>query len=110
MAKTPGSETVTVVRVPKVDKLKPKPTGPAPEHDIEGCAILPRSSEEEGKGWVTVDGHMVIAPFGSDVLATDHVRTPDGVTWQVDGTPGSYKNRRGKGKAVIFYLERVGTA
>ena len=110
MANDPGVETVTVIRVPKTDPLRPKPTTPPPTHEIEGCAIVPRSSNEEGRGWVTIDGHMVAAPYDADVLATDHVRTPDGVEWQVEGTPARSKNKRGKEKACIFYLERVGTA
>lgn len=100
-----GSRTVTVVREQKVDRLDDTPAGAAPEHDIEGCLVLPRSSYEEGKGWVIVEGRMVVAPYGADVLATDKVRV-DGELWDVDGAPGDYENRRGKGKATIFYLAK----
>lgn len=103
-----GVRTVRVVREPKVDRLSDPAQGPAAEHDIEGCAILPRSSNEEGKGWVIVEGRMVIAPYGSDVLGTDKVRV-DGELWDVDGEPGDYENRRGKPKAMIFYLKRQGS-
>lgn len=108
MAKRIGTRTVTVIREPKVDRLKEPAQGPAAEHDIEGCAVTPRSSNEEGKGWVIVEGRVVVAPFEADVLATDRVRV-DGVTWDVDGAPGDYETRKGKGKATIFYLKRQGS-
>lgn len=107
MAKKIGSRTITVVRKAKVDRLSSAPAGSAPEHDVVGCVVLPRTSHEEGKGWVIVEGRMVIAPYGADVLATDLVRV-DGVTWEVDGAPGDYENKRGKGKATMFYLKRQG--
>lgn len=108
MAKKIGTRTVTVVRKPKVDRLASAPTGAPPEHPITGCAVLPRTSHEEERGWVIVEGRMVVAPYGSDVLATDQVRV-DGTTWDVDGEPGDYENKRGQGKATIFYLKRLGS-
>ena len=106
MAKKLGTRTITVIRKPKVDRLSTPAVGAPPEHDIEGCAVLPRTSHEEGKGWVIVEGRMVVCPFESDILSTDNVRI-DGVVWEVDGEPGDYENRRGKGKACIFYLTRL---
>lgn len=107
MAKKIGSRTVTVVRAPKVDRLDDAPTGPPPEHDITGCVVLPRSSFEEGKGWVIVEGRQIIAPYGADVIADDKVRLePDGPLWDVDGEPGDYEDKRARGKATIFYLTR----
>ncbi len=106
MAKKIGTRTVRVIRKPKVDRLATPAAGAPPEHDIEGCAVLPRTSFEEGKGWVIVEGRMVIAPYGADILGTDQVRL-EGVVWEVDGEPGDYENRRGKGKACIFYLTRL---
>lgn len=107
MAKKIGTRTVTVVRQPRVDRLDPNPPPAAIEHDIEGCAIVPRASQEEGKGWVVVEGYSVFAPHGADVTADDRVRF-DGVLWDVDGEPGDYENKRGQGKATIFYLTRGG--
>lgn len=109
MAKKIGSRTITVVRKTKVDRLSSTAPGAAPEHDVVGCAVLPRTSHEEDKGWVVVEGRMIIAPFGADVLATDLVRV-DGETWEVDGAPGDYENLKGKGKATIFYLKKLGSA
>lgn len=115
MAKKIGSETIHVIRKPKVDRLSSDNPASA-EHDIEGCVILPRlasgaqNSAEQGKGWVIIEGKMIIAPFGSDIQADDAVTIPgDTVKWQVDGAPGPYSNKRGRGKAVIFYLKRLGT-
>lgn len=107
MAKKIGSRTVTVIRAPKVDRLDPTPAGPAPEHDIEGCAVLPRSTYEADKGWTIVTGRQVIAPHGADILPSDQVML-DGETeiWDVDGEPGNYEDRRGLGKATMFYLKR----
>ena len=105
MPKKLGTRTVTIIRKTKVDRLSSAPTGPAPEHDLAGCAVLPRTSHEEGKGWVIVEGRMIVAPYDSDVLATDQVRV-DGAVWEVDGEPGDYEDRRGIGKATIFYLKR----
>lgn len=102
-----GARTVTVVRAQKVDRLEEPSGTPAPEHDITGCAVLPRVSHEEERGWVIVEGRTIIAPHGSDVLATDQVRV-DGETWDVDGAPGDYEDRRARGKATIFYLTRQG--
>lgn len=114
MAKKIGSETVTVVRQAKVDRLSDDSAPAASEHDVKGCVVLPRlasgaqNSAEGNKGWVIVEGKMVIAPFGSDVIADDKVRH-DGTTYEVDGKPGPYRNKAGRGKAMIFYLKHLGT-
>lgn len=108
MTKKIGVRTITVIRQAKVDRLAEPAVGAAPEHEIKGCAVLPRTSHEEERGWVVVEGRMIVAPFGSDVEATDKVRV-DGETWDVDGAPGDYENRRGRGKATIFYLKRQGS-
>lgn len=111
MAKKIGTETVHVIRKVKTDRLATPPVDAPAEHDIEGCAIAPRTSFETGKGWVIVDGRMVAAPYGADIQADDLVTIPDSPhTWQVDGVPGPYKNKRGKEKATIFYLKRQGTS
>lgn len=108
MAKKIGARTVTVIRELKTDRLDDPPQGPPAEHDIEGCAVLPRSSQEEGRGWVIVEGRMIIAPHGADVLADDRVRV-DGKVWDVDGEPGDYEDKKARGKATIFYLKRQGS-
>lgn len=106
MAKKIGTRTVTVVRAAKVDRFD-DPTGAPAEHDVEGCAILPRASKEEGKGWVIHEGWQVIAPYDADVTADDSVRL-DGELYSVSGKPGLFENTKGKGKALMFNLDRVG--
>lgn len=107
MAKKIGKRTVVVVRAQKVDRLDDPSATPPAEHDIDGCAVLPRASFEEGKGWVIVEGRQVIAPYGADVTADDKVRLePGGPLWSVDGEPGDYEDKKARGKATIFYLTR----
>lgn len=106
MAKKIGKRTLVVVRQAKVDRLSDETTAPS-EHEIEGCVVLPRSSFEEGKGWVIVEGRQIIAPYGADVTADDKIRLePGGPLWSVDGEPGDYEDKRARGKATIFYLTR----
>lgn len=110
MARKLGVRTVTVVRPVKTDRLSDPPAGAPPQHPIEGCAVLPRTSFERERGWVVVEGYQVIAPYGSDVLASDQVRLePGGPLWAVEGRPGDFESRRGVGKATIFYLKRAGS-
>lgn len=109
MAKKIGARTITVVRAPKVDRLSDTPAPGATQFPIRDCVVLPRTSHEEERGWVIVAGRMVIAPYGSDVLADDQVIV-DNETWDVDGEPGDYEDKRARGKATIFYLKRVGTS
>lgn len=108
MAKKIGTRTVSVVRSAKVDRLSSGPAPAATTHDIEGCAVLPRSSNEAGRGWVVVEGRTIFAPYGSDVTADDQIDV-DGKRWDIDGEPGHFENRRGVGKVTIFYLKRLGT-
>lgn len=105
MAKKIGSRTITVIRAPKVDRLSSS-TATATEHDITGCVVLPRTSYEENRGWTIVEGRTIIAPYGADVLADDQIRV-DGLTWDIDGAPGDYETKKGRGKATIFYLKRL---
>lgn len=107
MAKKIGARTITVVRQAKVDRLSDETPEPS-EHTVEGCVVLPRSSFEEGRGWVVVEGRQVIAPYAADVTADDKVRLePGGPLWSVDGEPGDYEDKKARGKATIFYLTRA---
>jgi hypothetical protein len=108
MAKKIGQRTITVIREPKTDRLDDPPAGPPAEHDVEGCAVVPRAALEEGKGWVNIEGWTVFAPYGADVLSTDRVRY-DGRVWDVDGVPADYENKRAKGKATLINLKRQGS-
>ena len=63
-------------------------------------------AQEEGRGWIQLDGYTVIAPHGSDVLADDDVIVR-GETFAVEGVPGDFRNRKGKGKALMITLSGV---
>lgn len=107
MARKIGSETITVIRKAKVDRLSDA-TSASSQHEIEGCVVLPRTSHEEDKGWTIVEGKQVVAPFGADIQSDDQVDY-EGVRWDVDGAPGPYRKKNGLGKATIFYLKRLGS-
>lgn len=93
-------ETVTVVRKPRADKLKPTPSV-EDRVDVEHCLVWPRASNEQGKGWVQISGYGVLFPPGSDVLATDQA-VVRGELHSVAGKPGDYGR-----KGIIVTLERV---
>lgn len=111
MAKKIGIHTITVKRQAKVDRLSTTPAAAPADHEVKGCAILPKSTFEEGKGWTITDDKQVFAPYGADVLPGDKVLLPgDPKPWNVDGTAGDYENKRGVGKATIINLTRTGKA
>jgi hypothetical protein len=91
-------ETVTVVRTPKVDRLKPSPAAAPAEHDLERCVILPRQAYELDRGWVQVDGYDIFAKAGSDVEAKDQLRVR-GEIHEVDAV-AVYPVKRGLGVKV----------
>lgn len=101
-----GNETITVVRKPRVDKLKPT-SGVEQRFDIEGCIVWPRAAVEEGRGWIQKAGQNVFAPAGSDIRPDDEVIVR-GLRYSVEGIPGDFRSRRGKRKGLLVNLERVG--
>lgn len=91
-------ETVTVVRTPKVDRLKPGPAAEPAEHDLKRSLVLPRQAYELGRGWVQVDGFDIFAKAGSDVVAKDQLRVR-GEIHEVDGV-AVYPVKRGLGVKI----------
>lgn len=69
-----------------------------PDHTIERCALAPSGSTEVVNGQATVvDKDTVYAPYDADVAARDEIVVPagqpiDAGTYQVDGSPGRYRN------------------
>lgn len=96
-----GKETITVKPQAQVDRLR-EATGPAPEsYPISNCLVWPRASEEEGRGWIGIEGYGVLAPAGSVIPRTAIVEY-DGRDYEVEGEPQDF-GRRG----VIVTLARV---
>lgn len=84
-------ETITISRPGGTD-----PFGdplPGATHPVDGCVIWQNSSTETMQGRDTIVTSMtVLAPVGSDILATDKVYLPGDDTaksarWQVNGDP-----------------------
>lgn len=99
-----GKEVVTIIRKPKVDKLKPTP-GAEVQFDIKRCHVLPRASNESQQGWVQVSGYTVIAPGEADIHEDD-VMMVRGAKHSVIGKPGVFfKGTRAK--HTFATVERV---
>lgn len=98
-----GTETLTVKPQVKVDKLRSSTAEAPATYEVTGCLSWPRSSLEEGKGWVGIDGRSVKCPPGTDIPRTARVVLSfDGLEYEVDGTPQDFGR-----KGVIVQLTRV---
>lgn len=102
-----GVETITRIRKPKVDKLKPQAAGESvPDKDFDNCEVLPRQPIETERGMVGVEGWDVFCfNPACDVVRTDQVKLR-GETYNVDGEPRRF-SRKGKFKAVQITLVKV---
>jgi hypothetical protein len=103
-----GSETVTVVRGGRVDRIKGI-TVAETTHDVEDCAIIPRASRDEAGGWVQVGGYTVYADPEADIKADDQVICR-GERCEVEGVPGVWRKRSGEAKALAVTLKSHGRA
>lgn len=102
-----GTETVVVRKPPEEDRFGNKKPG-AVVGSLERCIIWPRSStEESNRGIVGVDGYHVWAPEPYAVTpdAADIVEIR-GVSYNIEGQPGDWRNRRGKKKGLLFETSR----
>ena len=111
-----GKQSVFVIRRQRFDRLSDEDEIRETEREIKYCVVLPRwasgaQGNENDKGWTITEGHQILAPFGSDIMADDIVRLPfePSKEWEVDGMPGLYVNKRGKGKMTMVFVKRVGT-
>lgn len=60
-------------------------------HTIDGCAMAPRYSSEVNENRTSVIvGFSLFGPPGSDILAKDRVKTPDGNFYRVVGEAASW--------------------
>lgn len=64
---------------------------PSAAHTVSGCALYPSASSEDTtqRDTVIADWYL-LAPYGSDIKASDIVVLPGGARYEVDGSPGSY--------------------
>nr|WP_296763818.1 hypothetical protein [Rhodococcus sp. (in: high G+C Gram-positive bacteria)] len=87
-------DTVSILRsAGKRDKFGDK-TEKDFHHDVHQVGIDWEASEELKPGATEVDNRQLIVsdvilyvPYGSDILASDHVELPDGLTYKVNGRP-----------------------
>lgn len=104
-----GATTVTVVRKPRKDRLKPEASAEE-RFDLPGCIVFPRASNEEGAGWIQISGENLFIPAGSsprwkDVVAEDEIILRE-ARYSVTGEPG-YFEKSGKAKGILVTLEKV---
>jgi len=110
----PNGETVTRIRATPggYDPFGDPLPGTTDELEISGCAISPRAqvytSELTGPGRrAVIDGVLLYAPYGSDILPSDDI-VVRGVTYRVDGEPGSWRSPyTGARRGIEITLERV---
>jgi hypothetical protein len=84
--------TITVLRAgePTQDDYGNDVPGEDVETDIGGCAVWPRSSDEDNRARQQVtEGLNVVAPYGSDIRPHDRIRVR-GLLYEIDGEPGSW--------------------
>src|SRR5262245_50312609 len=85
--------TITVHRW-AYDRVTQDKIGDPEEHTSPGCALAPRTTEEDtSTGDTVVTGWQLYTPFRCDLLETDEVLLPDDpVPWFVDGEVGPWHN------------------
>lgn len=85
-------------------RIRPSETGDVDEYgdpvldredraDLDGCFTAPRMSEGiDGRSRAgVIIGLTLFMPYGTDVEYSDEIEI-DGVVWQIDGEPGSWRN------------------
>lgn len=105
-----GTETV-VLQAPtaKDNHGDPLPDAeqPAPV-TVQGCITWPRTSTEEGRGEVILDGLNVFLPPGAPQPDPKGTVTARGTVWEIDGAPALWL-KGGTEKGTTLVLKRRGT-
>lgn len=88
-----NNATVVRIRPPGLDEYGDPIAGEPTSATLDGCSVAPRlSTEVSAPGREAVlQGLTLYAPYGTDIEHTDRV-TVDGVPYEVDGEPGSWKS------------------
>lgn len=105
---TKGSETITRIRGTGEANRHGEKTGQRDRQSVQECVVWPRTSVETE---VVIDGYNVYAPptpVAIDIQASDRVECR-GEEWDIEGTPGDYRNKHGKRKGILLTLKKVGT-
>jgi hypothetical protein len=105
-----GTETIFIVHeVPKDrhgDPLLDSET--VPDDQVDGCITWPRTSTEEGRGEVILEGLNVFLPPDSPLPGPKDQIRARAVLWDVDGAAGTYL-KNGVEKGTLVALKKVGT-
>ena len=102
-----GSETV-YIQPEQAKDSHGDPVGEPPEPvQVDECIVWPRTSTEEGRGEVIIDGFNVYMPPETAVLPgpKDDV-IARGERYAVIGTPGEYISKGGQEKGTLVVLGR----
>lgn len=75
-------------------------------HTIARCSVQPGSTVRDmnGRALAVTDGATLYAPAGADIEEGDRVEF-DGVTYEVDGAPRSYRSATGRVSHVEVSLK-----
>lgn len=89
-------ETWTVLRATDggLDRNGNPLPGVDAEIPVEGCAFIPGNSlelTEPGRTTVTTNPRLLM-PTGSDVRASDRLRSPAGEVFEVEGAPSNWRS------------------
>jgi hypothetical protein len=103
-----GTETVTIFPPVALDSHG-DPAGDTPDPiPVRGCITWPRTSTEEGRGEIVIDGLNVFMPAGAPQPDAKARMGARGSVWEIDGAPGLYL-KGGTEKGTIVALKRRGT-
>ena len=103
-----GRETIQILpSAGSTSDNEPLPAGdPVP---VKNCIIWPRrSSEDNDRGSVIIEGFNVYLPPGSRVPKAVDKIVARGKTWEVEGVPGQFVSPSGRDKGTLVVLKRVG--
>lgn len=104
-----GSDDVVVRRPATTDRMGDYVPGEV-VGTLRRCIIFPRSTtEDSGRGRVTIDGQTVWAPDPVAVVpdSADEVEVR-GTIYQIEGAVGDWRNKRGKRLGLMFEVRRYG--
>ncbi len=103
-----GDETVRIIPTVVVDRLRSGSGGLAqPAYDLEDCYVIPRATEEQGKGVVGIEGYDIYY-FGT--LAAPPRTAQVSVRGQVHDIEGKPRDFIVKGRRKGLIITTSGVA